>query len=735
MSESYTLEAILNLKGGDAYGDGMRRAAGATDKLQDSLNKVREGSAQVFGVVEGAARMVGAGMVAGGALVAVGAHAIVGNLSMLESKSIQLSTVMAAATSRPFAVMQGESAKLFDKFREDAIKSAGETKDFIDIAAKLAGPIAGAGASMDVLHDVTAGVMNAAPGMGVAFEQAGSDVMRMLQGVAGIEQPLFRAMVGIPSLGIQTAEKFNKLSAGDRLLKVQQALANPAFKAAADAYGASWAGTLSTSQDVFKTMGGILGGPLFEQGKKGLGAFNAVMLAGLGKDGPLRSSLDLVGTHLGMRFIELRAAGARIFPDLLGSSRNFIDVVGGALNGAMTGLVHGVDWIGSHWAQITAGAHQFADGVTRAAHAAEKMVRALGGGDLGTGMARLAAGFGAAKVGGAVAPAVSGAVSVGQGAWGLGKGLLGSAGNLPADAIFNEAAGRWMQKGTGQFVASSDVPKGLLGMLGGGGGAAGGAAGGGMLAAAGPVLAGMASIGAGLYIWRDELTAAAGWIGGIWTGAIDKISTSLDVFTGTGVGQLSASLGGLWTAVQPLAGGLVKVWGALLLFPAAPFALAAGVVTGALWLAAQAADPLAIALGGVAGAMSAAADAVAGGIAYIKAAASLAEIGGPGPADTLAGAEALAYDRRGAEFDRVDTSAGFTGAMLATITGANFLKGTTAKPDPAAPKGGGGGGKQEIVIKWDLGDGNEDAIFVKTRRDIVNTLRSAQVASTGRGLR
>ena len=36
--------------------------------------------------------------------------------------------------------------------------------------------------------------------------------------------------------------------------------------------------------------------------------------------------------------------------------------------------------------------------MTRAAHAAEKMVRAMGGGDLGTGMARLAAGFGAAVV-------------------------------------------------------------------------------------------------------------------------------------------------------------------------------------------------------------------------------------------------------------------------------------------------------------------------------------------------
>lgn len=732
MSESYTLEAILNLKGGDAYGDAMRRAAGATDKLQASLNKVREGSAQIFGVVEGAARMVGAGMLAGGALVAVGAHAIFGNLSMLESKSIQLSTVMAAATSRPFEAMQGESAKLFDQFRQDAITSAGETKDFIDIAAKLAGPIAGAGKGMDVLHDVTAGVMNAAPGMGVAFEQAGSDVMRMLQGVAGIEQPLFRAMVGIPSLGIQTAEKFNKLSASDRLLKVQEALANPAFKEAADAYGKSWAGLLSTSEDVAKTMGGALGGPLFERARVALGAFNDIMLKGLGPDGVLRASLNSIGRSMAVRFDELRSSVGRIFPDLLGSSNNFVDLFGRGIDGVMSRMVRGTDWIGSHWGQITSGAHDFASAITRAAHAAEMMVKALGGGDLGTGMARLAAGFGAAKLGGALAPGVSGAVSVGQGAWGLGKGLLGSAGNLPADAVFNEKAGRWMQK-SGQFVARGDLPTGLLGMLGGGGGAAAGAAGGaeaaglgGLAAAAAPVVAAMAAIGAGLYIWRDELTTAAGWVGGIWTGAIGELSASFDYFASGPIGQLRVSLGNLWTAIEPAAMGVVKLGGLLLAAPFLPVAATIGVATGAMWLLAQAADPLAAALGMVADGFSAAANGVTAAIAYISAAAALVGIGGNGPINTVAGAEAAAYD---------SPRASTVGVVAGPVISINKMGNTTGKPAAAAPKGGGGGGKQEIVIKWDLGDGNEDAIFVKTRRDIVNTLRSAQVASTGRGLR
>jgi hypothetical protein len=43
-----------------------------------------------------------------------------------------------------------------------------------------------------------------------------------------------------------------------------------------------------------------------------------------------------------------------------------------------------------------------------------------------------------------------------------------------------------------------------------------------------------------------------------------------------------------------------------------------------------------------------------------------------------------------------------------------------------APDSKGGGGKQEIVIKWDLGDGNDEAIFMRTRREIVGAIQAAK---------
>ena len=60
----------------------------------------------------------------------------------------------------------------------------------------------------------------------------------------------FAAMVAIPSLGIKKAEEFNKLNPEKRIAKLEEALQNPAFRDAAQAYGGSWKGLTSTFSDV-----------------------------------------------------------------------------------------------------------------------------------------------------------------------------------------------------------------------------------------------------------------------------------------------------------------------------------------------------------------------------------------------------------------------------------------------------------------------------------------------------
>lgn len=718
---SYTVDAQLRLQGGGNFNAGMQSAAAKAMELDRSLAMVRGGLAQTgrgfldmteTAVVTGVkiAAGVGAAAIAAGA---VAGKAVFDNLSLLEGKGIQLASVLAASTGVPFQVMQGESSKLFDRFRQDAITSAGETKDFIDIASKLAGPLAGAGKSMDQLHDMTAGVMNAAPSLGIAFDQAGSDVMRMLQGVAGVEQPLFRAMVAIPSLGIQTAEKFNKLSMEQRYQKIAQALSNPAFAAAATAYGSSWAGLRSTLEDIAKTAGGTLGGPMFEAAKRKLAAFNDATMKALGPDGRLGAALSTVGLSLATRFDQIGDQVGRLFPSLDEGASGFVSLLGRGVDAGLVRVRDGVAWIADHWSAISDGAHRFADGLGKAADRAESIVRAIGGGDLGVGMGRIAEMLAAKKALDFAGPALGGLAQAGSGGVGVVRALLaeGKAGAGVAGA----AAGAAKTVGDVSQFSGAAVPFMGIG------------------AAAVPVAAGTAEAGAGVG------AAAAGAAGGAsmlsialaaLVGAIALVIIPVTAAAGalylmrdslTTVGTTAESTWGyVKAAFGPVGDSFQRLGYQLGMLTSGPIAGLGSAVDGALSAAIRgagaAAEVAAAGIEAVVDAMTAvvgAANAAAAAIGSLFAKAPTLATGSP-----LDAPEARSFD--------------FVAPNLAVSGPTMAMTGGSAK---ASPKGGGGGGKQEITIKWDLGDGNEEAIYVKTRSDFERALRSATSVSRSSPLR
>ena len=244
----YDVHASLKVTNASGFHADMSRAAGSANALQTAFDKVKGGAERAWGGLSSVAQMasstVGSIVAVGTATataLAVGTSAGVAaagkNLAMLEGKSIQLSSVIAAATERSFAGVQAETGDLFQKFKGDAVQSAGGMADFVDTASKIAAPILGAGQSMEELRNITKGVIATAPALGVEFKQAGSDVMRMLQGSAGADLPFFQALKSIPSLGIESAEAFNKLAPEDRIETIKEALTNPAFLAASDAAG------------------------------------------------------------------------------------------------------------------------------------------------------------------------------------------------------------------------------------------------------------------------------------------------------------------------------------------------------------------------------------------------------------------------------------------------------------------------------------------------------------------
>lgn len=722
--QSYLVEAVLRLQEADRFRAGMEGAAKSTTGLETALGRMSAGAREVGSTLASlgaAAVSVGAKIttalaVAGAAGGALFARNTFENLGELEGKAIQLSAVLAAATQQPFEAMQKESGALFERFRTDAITSAGETKDFINVASMIAGPIAGAGHSMEELHDVTLAVMNAAPAMGIAFEQAGADTMRILQGVAGAHEPLFRAMQAIPALGIKSAEEFNKLAPEQRLEKVKKALGDPAFKAAAAAYGDSWKGVTSTLSDVLKTGGGLVASPLFEAAKRRLKSFNDAMLGTkpgeglLSENGPLRRDLRTLGDTLTTRFHEIGGELARIFPSIDDGAMTTVGVLNHLAAAGLGKIRDGVSWVADHWDGIVDGAKAFAHWIDHSVERVEALTRALGGGDMGKGLERLAELYAGGRAANALAPAASGVAKIGQGVMGLFGGgseaAAGPHGPPPFEGATWRAGGaggggKWTAGAAGEAVMA--VGGGGAAEAGGGVAAAGAGLGGGGIVGSAAVL-GVGAIGAAAQL--DLFSKVIGDFGAVAEKAEagwKPLVTSMDHLWDAGVH--------LYHAVKPI----LTVFEVLVALPMLPF-------VGVVYVLARHLDDAEIMVSKVADAFTYVTDGAA------KAADALDNfIDGVlkkmGLDEKYSGP--LAHAGAGA----IEDATGLRDTLLEDWASA-ALKNLPARapsmghhgPRPAA----GSGQKVEVTIKWDLGEGNDDAIYVKTREQIRKSLEAAK---------
>lgn len=440
----YDVSAVLKVAGAGTFKNELMQAGRSADDLSSSLGRMAGGAREIFGGLAGAAS-VAAKAFAGVATVGIGAggmalHAIGKNLSMLEDKSIQLTGVVAAATESEYGKVAASTRELFEGFKKDAVTSAGETQDFVDTASKIAAPILGAGKSMAELREITKGVIATAPALGVEFKQAGSDVMRMLQGSAGADLPFFQALKAIPSLGLDSAEAFNKLSPEKRIATIQKALTNPAFTAASEAMGNTWTGLLSTMQDQLKSLGALIAGPTFEVAQ---GIFKDLTgwLTGKLDASTLRNDIEGLGKTIAKRFTEAGQQLRRIFPALGGDAESTFRAIAQYADVGMGKLVTATKWVADHWTEIKDGASRAASAIERAATFAADLLKLVGGGDMVKGLERVAQGFVAVQAAQVAAPVVSGAMSIGQGVWGAGKALAGAAGATGAASAAGTAGG------------------------------------------------------------------------------------------------------------------------------------------------------------------------------------------------------------------------------------------------------------------------------------------------------
>ena len=687
----YDVAAVLKVSGGSVFAGEMERGAKATDKLHEALEDMHTGARQFGSTLVGLTAQVGAfalkaSALAGGVIAAGATFATVNvakNLSLLEDKGIQLSGVLGAVMEVPFERAQVVSRELFEQFRKDALTSAGETQNFVETAALIAGPILGAGKAMSDVHDITKAAVESAGAFNVALKDVGGQVSKILQGGAGADSPLFQAMRSIPALKIPAAEEFNKLDPAKKVEMLQSALASPSFVSAARAAGDTLTGLISTTQDLSKSAGGIVLEPVFKRAKIALGDFTQGVIGSLGPGGKARHALELWGYDLGSQFTNLRTAVQRVFPDMEGSIVGLINGLRVATNGGMNLLVAGVDRLASSWPRIVSVAREMASEIKDSADHAIRLVTLLGGGDVITGVQRAAGIMGAGRTALAVAPAVSGAIQAGQGAYKLGAWALGSGAGAAAGGV---AAGT--EAGAGAGAAATGV-----------------AAGGGAVAAAS--VAGVAAwltavVMGAIHVVKDSPYLDIGsWI----DNKMAYASARFEVLK-TAFGGLVDSGGQLWDAVVRVGESFKPFLEILLHFQLPILAVVAA------WTALNGALPYVI-----------------DGLTKVVNLLNMVTQGWIGIANTFGGLVdkvARKLGIGGVHLNPIEDEApdrdhigGKDDNFVRYATGTTLTAGSTKRPPPNAAKQ-----TVEVIVKFDLGDGDEDAIFLRTRRDIAERLKN-----------
>lgn len=442
---SYVVEAILSVKNASAFKTDMGQASQHASSLGHSFTSAASsiGDAAISaGLFAAKVAVLGAGAAVAG--VAAMGMAIGGTMKSLEDQSIKLGATVAASMSIGFKDAQQSSKDLFNQFRTDAVTSAGETKDFVTIAGLVAGPILGAGKSMEQLHGFTKGAMNLIAGtLGPStenFRQGGADLMRMLQGNAGVELPLFRQLTALKSLGIESAAVFNKLTVEERYKKITAAMNNPAFKEAAEQAGDSFTGLSSTIKDQLSAMGTAVGGRPYEMVKDAMRRFTKALMPHLDPStGGLTNYLGTVGQMIESKLVRSAQNLAPIFPGIVDSVYGLLGVLVKVSDFALSGIVSATAWIGDNWAQIRDTARDIWGYLVKAVDA----MRTLGSGSLLQGVERYFIIAGALKgVGSAGGMANSIAMAtIASKMGGAGAGAAGAEGAAGAGASAAGAAG------------------------------------------------------------------------------------------------------------------------------------------------------------------------------------------------------------------------------------------------------------------------------------------------------
>lgn len=264
------------------------RMSGALNKAGGALNRTAamgKGLASGMGDLASSVGSMGIGAIAGLGGIAAVAYKAVDAIAELNREGIDLNkqfentsiriagTLKAFNVAPTFARAQAQASGVMETIASLAAKLPGETEDYVTVFAQALPKAIAAGMSdMQKVAEFTSNYTAVATSNMVDANQAGMDLFRMLSGQAGADVRMFTVLG--EKIGMMAAD-FNKLSAPERLAKIQDAIGafDSQLIAAGDTFDAK-AGEMESRLKEIKRLGSEFS---FDQAKKSLGETNALL--------------------------------------------------------------------------------------------------------------------------------------------------------------------------------------------------------------------------------------------------------------------------------------------------------------------------------------------------------------------------------------------------------------------------------------------------------------------------
>ena len=275
MATNYVIHAEMRLRGGTAFERSMQRLSGRVRRLSDMLRGARSSATGLFGtLVRFSATYVGINAITNA--VGSATRGMIGFAAQTERTRIGLQSIIAAVDQMPFADAGIVARQVFRQLNDDAAASVATTQDLFEIFSGIIGPVRGAGFAMERVRTLTNSTVSAATALGIDLPQATRDINAMITGVAGTDVRLFRSLRAMGLIN-KTTQQFNELTAKTRVDLLTTALSS--FDEAAERYGRSFAGRVSTFSDLIQQLSLSFAQPAFQEIANFLGRINDSIMA------------------------------------------------------------------------------------------------------------------------------------------------------------------------------------------------------------------------------------------------------------------------------------------------------------------------------------------------------------------------------------------------------------------------------------------------------------------------